>query len=267
VSFGRSLPFHPLIDLLKRACGIDDGDTEQVIGEKIEHAVARLGGTLRPPAAFLRAMLSIDPGDAAVAAMDPSLRRAGMFEAVRQFLLASAQDRPLVVMLEDVHWMDEATTEFLALMAESVESSRILLCVTHRAGFALTFGEGVFQARITMSRLSQAETTAIATALLGVPVLAPELQRILDARTDGNPFFVEEMVRSLYESGALERRGDTIGLLHPTETIDVPNTIQDVILARLERLDSRARCCTSPVIGRELAARARAGRHRCRWFH
>jgi transcriptional regulator with AAA-type ATPase domain/tetratricopeptide (TPR) repeat protein len=255
VSFGRSLPFHPLIDLLKRACGVDDGDTEQVIGEKIEYAAARLGGELRPPAAFLRAMLSIDPGDGAVAAMDPKLRRAGMFEAVRQFLLASAEARPLVVMLEDVHWMDEATTEFLALMAESVESSRILLCVTHRTGFALTFGEGVFQTRLTMSRLAQAETTAIAGALLGVPVLSPELQRLLDAKTDGNPFFVEEVVRSLDESGALERRGDTIGLAHPTEAIDVPDTIQDVILARLERLDSRARDTlhVASVIGREFS--------------
>ena len=255
VSFGRSLPFHPLIDLLKRACGVDDGDTEQVIGEKIEHAAARLGGELQPPAAFLRAMLSIDPGDGAVAAMDPKLRRAGMFEAVRQFLLASAEARPLVVMLEDVHWMDEATTEFLALMAESVESSRILLCVTYRTGFALTFGEGVFQTRLTMSRLAQAETTAIAGALLGVPMLSPELQRLLDAKTDGNPFFVEEVVRSLDESGALERRGDTIGLAHPTEAIDVPDTIQDVILTRLERLDSRARDTlhVAAVIGREFS--------------
>ena len=257
VSFGRSLPFHPLIDLLKRACGVDDGDTEQVIGEKIEHVAARLGGELRPAVGFLRAMLSIDPGDAGVAAMDPKLRRAGMFEAVRQFLLASAAARPLVVMLEDAHWMDEATTEFLALMADSVASSRILLCVTQRTGFALTFGEGVFQTRLTMSRLSQAETTAIAGALLGVPVLAPELQQLLDAKTDGNPFFVEEVIRSLYESGALERRGDTIGLAHPTETIDVPDTIQDVILARLERVDARARDMlhVAAVIGREFSRR------------
>jgi transcriptional regulator with AAA-type ATPase domain/tetratricopeptide (TPR) repeat protein len=257
VSFGRSLPFHPLIDLLKRACGVDDGDSEQVICEKIEHAAARRGGELRPLAAFLRAMLSIDPGDAAVAAMDPKLRRAGMFEAVRQFLLASAEPRPLVVLLEDVHWMDEATTEFLALIAESVKSSRILLCVTHRTGFALTFGEGVFQTRLTISRLSQAETTAFAGALLGVRVPSPELQRLLDAKTDGNPFFVEEVVRSLSESGALERRGDTIGLAHPTETIDIPDTVQDVILARLERLDSRVRDLlrVASVIGREFSLR------------
>ncbi len=77
VSYGGSLPFHPLIDLLKRACGVDDVDSEQVIGEKIEHAAARIGGNLRPAVGFLRAMLSIDPGDRAVAAMDPMLRRAG----------------------------------------------------------------------------------------------------------------------------------------------------------------------------------------------
>ncbi len=256
VSFGHSLPFHPLIDLLKRACGVDEGDTEQVIGDKIEQAVARLGAR-RPSAAFLRAMLSIDPGDTAVADMDPSLRRAGMFEAVRQFLLATAEVRPLVVLLEDAHWMDDATTEFLALMAESVESSRMLLCVTHRTGFALTFGARVFQTRLTMSRLSPAETTAIAAAALGVPALAPELQRLLDAKTDGNPFFVEEVVRSWYESGALERRGDIIGLAHQTETIDVPDTIQDVILARLERLDpaSRDMLRVASVIGREFSRR------------
>ena len=257
VSFGRSLPFHPLIDLVKRACSVDDGDTEQVIGEKIEHAATRLGGELRPSAAFLRAMLSIDPGDPAVAAMDPSLRRAGMFEAVRRFLLASAEARPLIVMLEDAHWMDEATTEFLALMADSVESSRILLCVTQRAGFALISGQGVFHTRLTISRLSRAETAAIAGALLGVPALSSELQQLLDAKTEGNPFFVEEAVRSLDERGALERHGETIGLAHPTETLDVPDTIQDVILARFERLDSRARDVlhVASVIGREFSRR------------
>jgi transcriptional regulator with AAA-type ATPase domain/tetratricopeptide (TPR) repeat protein len=257
VSFGRSLPFYPLIDLLKRACGVDDGDPEPVIGEKIDRAVARFADAGRPPAAFLRAMLSIDPGDAAVAAMDPKLRRAGMFEAFRQFLLASARVRPLVVMLEDAHWMDEATTEFLALMAESVESSRILLCVTQRTGFPLTFGDGVFQTRLTMSRLLPAEISAIAGARLGVPALSPELHRVLDAKSDGNPFFVEEVIRSLDESGALERRGDTIGLRHSTDTIHVPDTIQDVIRARLERLDVRARdlLYVAAVIGREFSRR------------
>ena len=228
-----------------------------MIGDKIEQAVARFSPERRPQTAFLRAMLSIDPGDDSVARMDPRVRRAGIFEAVRQFLLASAEPRPLVVVIEDVHWADSATKEFLALMAESVESSRILLCVTHRAGFALTFDESVFRTRMTMSRLSKLETTAIAGALVGASVLSLELQWLLDAKTDGNPFFVEEVIRSLHERSALERRGDTIGLAHPNDPIDVPDTIQDVILARLARLDARAReiLHVASVIGREFPRR------------
>jgi transcriptional regulator with AAA-type ATPase domain/tetratricopeptide (TPR) repeat protein len=257
VAFGRSLPFQPLIDLLKRACGADTGDSEQTMAAKIDHAVARLGAELEPLTPFLRVMLAIDPGDAAVAALDPRLRRAGMFEAVRRFLLASAERRPLIVLLEDAQWMDEATIEFLALMAEGVESSRILLCVTQRSGFAMISGQGVFHTRLTMSRLSRGETAAIAGALLGSPALSPELQDLLDAKTDGNPFFVEEVIRSLSERGALERLGDTMVLAHPTETIDVPDTIQDVILARLERLDASARRMlhVASVVGREFSRR------------
>ena len=90
VSFGRSLPFHPLIDLLKRACSVEDGDSEQVIGDKIEQTAAPFGPALRAAIPFLRSMLSIDPGDPTVTTMDPKLRRAGMFDAVRQLLLASA---------------------------------------------------------------------------------------------------------------------------------------------------------------------------------
>ena len=184
-------------------------DSEQAIGDKIEQTAAPFGHALRSAIPFLRSMLSIDPATPRSTAMDPKLRRAGMFDAVRQLLLASAEVRPRIVVLEDVHWMDQATAEFLARVAESLVSGRILLCVTHRTGFSLPFGEGVFQTRLTMSRLSQAETTALAGALLGVPVVSADLQRLLDAKTEGNPFFVEEIVRSLQRargSRAAERR-------------------------------------------------------------
>jgi tetratricopeptide (TPR) repeat protein len=257
VSFGHSLPFHPLIDLLRRACGIDDGDSEDVIGEKIDRTVRGLAAQDEPSSAFLRAMLAVDPGDAAVARLEPSLRRAGMFEAVRLFLLASARDRPLVVVLEDAQWMDEATAQFLALLTEAVESSRVLLCVTHRTGVAPPFGEGVFRTRLTMTRLSKTEIAAVAGALVGAPELSPDLKWLLDAKTDGNPFFIEEVVCSLEERGVLERTGNTVGLMTRTETIDVPDTIQDVIMTRLERLDARTRDVlhVASIVGREFSRR------------
>ena len=164
--------------------------------------------------------------------------------------------------------MDEATREFLALMAESMESSRILLCVTHRTGFALTFGEGVFQTRLTMSRLSQAETTAIAGALLGVPVLSPELQRLLDAKTDGNPFFVEEVVRSLLRKRCARATGrhDRSGASDGNDRRSRHDTGRHSGAARAARF-AGARHAARRIgdWARILAPRARAGRHRRRW--
>src|SRR5688500_3928230 len=123
-----------------------------------------------------------------------------MFEAIVQFLTASSQSRPVVVVLEDLHWMDQATGEFLTEMAERLMSGRILLCVTHRAGYALSPGPLVFGTQLALSSLSSADSAAIGCSVLGVQRLSSDLQRLLDEKTDGNPFFIEEVLRSLHEA-------------------------------------------------------------------
>ena len=140
VSFGRSLPFHPLIDLLKRAFSVQASDSDEMIGDRIDRTTAPFGEACRPSVPFLRSLLSIDAGDSSLARLDPKLRRAGIFEAITRFLRAASEARPLIVVLEDLHWMDQATGEFLAMMTESVISDRILLCATHRSGYALPIG-------------------------------------------------------------------------------------------------------------------------------
>ena len=142
VSFGGSLPFHPLIDLLKNAFSIEATDTDAVIGERIDRATASFGEAFRPSVHFLKSLLSIEAGDASLAQLDPKLRRAGIFEAIGQFFHALSSTHPLILVLEDVHWMDQATGEFIALMVESIVSSRILLCVTHRTGYATAVRAG-----------------------------------------------------------------------------------------------------------------------------
>ena len=133
--------------------------------------------------------------------------------------------------------MDQATGEFLAMMTESLMSDRILLCATHRSGYTLPLAPGAFGTQLTLSRVSRSDTGAIGCSLLGAPALSAELQQLLDDKTDGNPFFVEEVLRSLQERGLLERHGDEVGLVRPIGKIDVPDSIQDVLLGRLERLD------------------------------
>jgi DNA-binding NtrC family response regulator len=225
VSFGNALPLHPLIDLLKNAFSIRPGDSDEAIGDRIDQATAAFGEAFRPSVRFLRSLLSIDWRDGAPA-LDPKLLRAGIFEAIGRFLRASSGSQPLVVVLEDVHWMDQATGEFLSTMAESLVSGRILLCVTHRSGYTLPFPHGVFGTQVTLSRVSRAETSTIGCSLLGAATLSAELQQLVDDKTDGNPFYVEEVLRSLQERGLLERRGEEVGLAQPIGKLDVPDSVR-----------------------------------------
>ena len=257
VSFGSAWPFHPLIDLLKHAFSIQPTDSDHVIGERIDRATTPLGASFQPAVRFLRSLLSVDPLDPSIAQLDPKLRRAGIFEAIAQFLHASSETRPIIVVLEDLHWMDPATGEFLAMMGENLSAGRILLCATHRTGYAQPIAGGVFGTQLTLSRVSRTEAVEIACSLSGAATLAGELQQLVDDKTEGNPFFIEEVLRSLQERGLLERRGDVVGLVRPTARVDVPDSVQDVLLGRLQRLDpsSRDLLLTAAVIGREFSRR------------
>jgi len=257
VSFGSSLPFHPLIDLLKRAFSIQATDSDDVIRERIDAATSSFGESFRSSVAFLRSLLSIEASAGEQASLDPKLRRAGIFEAIGRFLHATSEARPLIVVLEDAQWTDQATGEFLGLMVESLTASRILLCVTHRTGYPLPFTPSAFGTQLTLSRIPRADANTIACSLVGASSLSSDLQQLIDDKTEGNPFFVEEVLRSLQERGLLDRRGDEVALLRPTGKIDIPDSVEDVLLGRLERLDhaSREVLRVAAVIGREFPRR------------
>jgi tetratricopeptide (TPR) repeat protein len=257
VSFGSSLPFHPLLDLLKRAFSVQATDSDETIRERIDAATASFGEAFRPSVGFLRSLMSVDTNDAEQAPLDPKLRRAGIFEAIGRFLHATSASRPLIVVLEDAHWTDQATGEFLTLMVDTLTASRILLCVTHRTGYPLPFTSSAFGTQLTLSRVAPADASAIGCSLVGAQSLSADLQQLIDDKTEGNPFFVEEVLRSLQERGLLERRGDEVGLLRPTGKINVPDSVEDVLLGRLERLDRASRDVmrVAAVIGREFPRR------------
>jgi transcriptional regulator with AAA-type ATPase domain/tetratricopeptide (TPR) repeat protein len=257
VSFGSALPFHPLIDLLKQAFSVQPGDTDADIDDRISRATTTFGEDFRTSAQFLRALLSVDSADSALTRLDPQLRRAGIFEAIAQFLHALSEARPLIVVLEDLHWMDPATGEFLTMMAERLVSGRILLCATHRTGYTLAAAHGAFATQLTIAGVSSADTGTIGGSLLGAAALSDELQQLVERKADGNPFFIEEMLRSLKERGLVERRGDVVDLVRPIDRIDVPDSVRDLLLGRLGRLDpsSRELLRVAAVIGREFPRR------------
>ena len=257
LSFGQSMALHPVVELLKRNFRIEEADAEGVIIEKIAQGVLRLGEALRPTLPYLRTLLAVDPGDATVSTMDPQLRRAEIFEALRRLLLRAAEIRPQVLVFEDLHWIDHATEAFLQATLDSIATSRVLCLFTYRPGYTHPFGERTYHTRLTLPTLSTADSITMAQALLDSKRLPTELETRIALKAEGNPFFIEEVVKSLQEIGAIQRQEGQYVLAQPFEDIVVPDTIHDVLMARIDRLADAPKQTLqlASVIGREFTYR------------
>src|SRR6185369_1809391 len=184
-------------------------------------------------------------------------RRSELFRALRALAERIAANVPLVLVVEDLHWIDPATEEWLLFFAEVVATVRCLMIVSHRTGYRLPFPDRSFHVHVALPPLSGGEMAAITGALLGGATLPDELRALIAGKAEGNPFFVEELVRSLLEDGALRREGDRVVLATELDRLIVPDTVQDVLIARIDRLgeDSRRAIQVASVIGREFALR------------
>ena len=257
MSFGRAVAFHPLIDLLKRNFRVEEGDSEKAIVEKIHRSVLRLGEDLRPTLPHLRYLLSVDPGDQAILTMDPKQRRQVMFDALRRLLVRAAEVRPQILIYEDAHWMDKATEEMLAATADIFPSNRIVQILTYRTGYAHPLGDRSFHTRINLDVLSGDDSVEIARAILDAESLPGDLKALIARKAEGNPFFVEEVVRSLRDLKAIRSSGDGYVLTRRLDEIVVPDTIQDVIMARIDRLEEgpKRTLQLASVVGRDFTRR------------
>jgi transcriptional regulator with AAA-type ATPase domain/tetratricopeptide (TPR) repeat protein len=253
LSFGRAMAFHPVIEMIKRVFRIDDGDPEAVVVEKINRGVHRLGDDLSEVLPFLRYLLAVDPGDPAVSAMDARLRHAQIVRGTHLLLERGAELRTHVLVLEDAHWADQATEDWISRLAEGLGRKRVFLLVTTRPDYRTPFGQMISHTALALSTLSNADTARIAADLIGADQLPPALQALILDKTDGNPFFVEELVRSLRELDVIRQDGRDVLVAHPLTEALVPDTIQDVIMARIERLSDEPRRVlrVASVIGRE----------------
>jgi class 3 adenylate cyclase/tetratricopeptide (TPR) repeat protein len=257
LSFGKAMAFHPLVDLLQRQFGVEEGDGEAAIAAKIERGVTAVGAALGPVAPYLRALLSIDPGDADVRAMSPAQRRGETFEALRRLLVHAADQRPQVLVIEDLHWIDGASEQFLMALVDSVPALRVLLIFTYRPGYASPFSERTYFTRVVPAALSGEDSVRMAAAVLATDALPAELRALVAAKAEGNPFYVEELVKSLEETGVLRRRDGRYELARPVSELSVPGTIHDVIAARIDRLEEAPKRTLqlASVIGREFTRR------------
>ncbi|MGH8070976.1 MAG: ATP-binding protein [Candidatus Entotheonellia bacterium] len=256
VSYGQATPYFPVLDLLRRYCAVDDRDDTRTVRAKVTGQVLTLEAALQDTIPALLALLEALSDDSPFRTLDPSQRRQRTLEGLKRVLLRESQVQPLVLVFEDLHWIDAETQALLDRLVESLPTAQILLLVNYRPDYQHTWGSKTYYSQLRLDPLPPASAEALLQALLGDdPSLAP-LTPILIARTEGNPFFLEESIRTLVETQVLVGERGAYRLAHALPSIQVPATVQAVLAARIDRLppDEKHLLQAAAVIGKNVPA-------------
>jgi class 3 adenylate cyclase/DNA-binding winged helix-turn-helix (wHTH) protein/tetratricopeptide (TPR) repeat protein len=243
LSYGSTTPYLPVLDILRHHCGITDTDGPEDITAKIHRRLQEVDMAPGIWAPVLLHLLGLQQGTDALAVLSPEMRKARILTAVTQMCLNGSQQRPLILEIEDLHWIDPSSDECLAALVERMAGAPILVLVTYRPGYRPIWIDRSYVTQVALQPLTSQDSLRVVQAVL--PTVAPRAPLVpkLLAKADGNPFFLEELARTVVEQGT-----DA-----PSPT--VPDTVQAVLLARIDRLPATAKRLlqTAAVIGKDVA--------------
>jgi len=254
VSYGQATPYFPVIDLLKRYCHVEERDDTRTLRAKVTGQLLTLDETLQATIPAVLALLDALPADSPFLALDPPLRRQRTLDGLKRLFVRESQVQPLLLVFEDLHWIDAETQALLDSLLESLPTARLLLLVNYRPEYQHGWGHKTYYRQLRLDPLPPARADEFLQALLGDdPSLAP-LTPLLIARTGGNPFFLEESVRTLVETGMLVGTPGGYRLAQPLASLQMPATVQAVLAARIDRLppEEKHLLQTAAVIGTEV---------------
>jgi len=253
VSYGKATSYLPVIDLLKTYFRISDRDTYREIREKVTGKILTLDRLLEPVLLPLLALLDVPLEDSQWSALDPLQRRQRTLDAVKRLLLREAQAQPLLLVFEDLHWIDSETQMFLNSLLESLPTMQVLLLVNYRPEYSHGWGSKTYYTQLRLDTLPLQSMDELLDALLGSDTSLQPLKALLRKTTGGNPLFLEEGVRTLVETNALVGDRGAYRLVTPVETIEVPPTVQAILAARIDRLppEDKRLLETAAVIGKD----------------
>jgi class 3 adenylate cyclase/tetratricopeptide (TPR) repeat protein len=238
VSYARKIPWFPIIAMLQDYFEISDVDIPAARRAKIESALAPLLSGLNEILPFLFGLLGIVEGPDPLRQMDPIVRRDRTIEAITKIFLAKSLNHPVVLIFEDLHWIDDQTKSLLDRLAVSIDDARILVLASFRPEYTPNWRDEVDVTEIVLEPLSRGKSHDLLSALMGEDSDLSDLKRQISDRTAGNPFFIEEMVNALFEDGTLTRNA-TIHLTKPLAELNVPMTVRGVLLERIDQTEPR----------------------------
>jgi len=252
ISYGKASSYLPVIELLKDYFEIQTGDDERKRRERVNGKIITFDRSLEDTLPYLFTLLNLNSGDDPLAQMDAQIKRRRTHEAVKRILLRESVDHPLMLIFEDLHWIDAETQGLLNVLVDSIANTRILLLVNYRPEYHHEWGNRTHYAQLRLDPLGQESADEMLSSLLGNELDLLPLRRLIAEKSEGNPFFIEEIIQSLFENGSLVHNGK-LALTRSLPQIRVPTTVQAVLASRIDRLaaEEKELVQTLAVLGRE----------------
>jgi len=255
LAYSRGEAYHPVIDMLKSNFNILEGEKDQNIRDKVKAGLKALGVEETYTLPYLLELLSVRDSGIDAISMSPEARKDRIRETLKRIVLKGSEVRPLVMAFEDLQWLDKGSEELAKYMLDSIPAARVLLIFTYRPDYVHTWGGRSYHSQVTLNRLSNRESLAMATNILGTENLERMLEELILDKTEGIPFFIEEFIKSLKDLGMIERKDIVYCLAKDIANMTIPSTIQDVVMARVDSLPDAAKAVlqTGSVIEREFS--------------
>ncbi|HEY3066029.1 MAG TPA: AAA family ATPase [Methylomirabilota bacterium] len=237
LSYGGSIPYLPIVEILRNNSGILDSDAPDIVADRVAAALREVGMAPADSAMYLLHLLGVK--EQALESLSPETIKARTFETLRQLSLKGSRRRPLVFIVEDVHWIDQTSEEYLASLVESFTAAPILLMTTYRPGYRPPWSDRSYATQITLRPLARQDSLAVVQSARQAGRLSGDLSERILSRAEGNPFFLEELALAVSDE-----RGDDHA---------IPDTVQGVLTARIDRLSEETKRLvrTAAVLGRE----------------
>jgi class 3 adenylate cyclase/predicted ATPase len=253
LSYSQGVAYYPIIDLYKSNFDISENDSDYQIKEKVREGLKQLDIEEGSALPYLLELLSVKDSGFDQIPLSPEGKKDRTIETMIRIPLKGSDIRPLIMVIEDLHWMDKTSEEVLKYLLERISGARILLIFTYRPEFVHTWGGRSYHSQVNLNRLSNRESLAMVAHLLGSEDMDRDLEELILEKTEGVPFFIEEFVKSLENLKVIERKESKLSLARSVRDVVIPSTIHDVVMARIDSLPESAKevLQIGSVIGRE----------------
>jgi class 3 adenylate cyclase/tetratricopeptide (TPR) repeat protein len=255
--YGGSIAYLPFLDMLRAYFDFTEGEQESLVKIKMAKRIASLDEKLQDILPPLQDVLSLKVQDEEYLKLEPQQRREQVFEAIRTLLIRESLNRPLILAIEDLHWIDNTSEELLTYFIDGLANTRVLLILLYRPEYTPVWVSKSYYSQIRVDQLPTGSSSELVQAILEGGEVAADLRTLILTRASGNPLFIEEFTRTLLERGYIQRQDGHYMLTAKPSDIQVPDTIQGIIAARIDRLEANLKRImqVASVIGRDFAYR------------